>query len=138
MRVQAECSRCTVPTVTTEDAPASPYGPLFDPRAAVQVARDCGWTLPELGRSYYRGVRRRIREIHQAVAVRDESELRRLAHGCAGSSLMSGAPGIGARFRLIEHSSQPFELAPAVLEEIESLLEEVREAFGASGSEPPS
>ena len=66
---------------------------------ARRLARDCGWTLDKLSRFYLDGVRKQMAKMRRAVAAGDEQELYRLAHGSAGSSNLSGVPGVGERFR---------------------------------------
>ena len=111
---------------------ASP--PLVDLQMARRVAEDCGWSVAELGRFYLDGVRKQIRKLHQAVAAGDRPDLLRLAHGCAGSSSLSGVPGLAERFRWIEaaEGDGALDIAPGVLAEIETLLEEVERAFTSS------
>ncbi len=100
---------------------------LVDLDRARGIAHDCGWNLEELAGFYVEGTLSQIRRIGAELeGERSAETVRRLAHGCAGSSLTSGVVGMAEIFRRIENAraGERLDVAEALLPEIRHRLEE--------------
>ncbi len=100
---------------------------LVDLERARGIARDCGWNLAELAGFYVDGTLSQIDRIGAELEEgRSAETVKRLAHGCAGSSLTSGVVGMAKIFRRIENAGprERLEVAAALLPEIRDRVRE--------------
>ncbi len=100
---------------------------LVDLKRARGIASDCGWNLAELAGFYVEGTMSQLKRIGAELEGQRSAEtVKRLAHGCAGSSLTSGVTGMAEIFRRIENAgaAERLELAAALLPEIRDRVAE--------------
>ena len=97
---------------------------LVDLDGMRQVARECDWTLRELTEMYADKTLEEIERLQEAVEGGQDSEVTRLAHGCAGASAMSCVVGMVPLFRGIEEAGRNGRMTEAA-----ELLDQARQRF---------
>ncbi len=94
--------------------------PRFD-----SVAEECGWSRRRLAEFYVDGTRDALAQMRAALAAGSTGELRRLAHGCVGSSATCGVQAMSEQCRAIELAALDGE--PAAMDEA---LDRAERIFG--------